>query len=175
MPCNGRRWRRRGWIQRRLTRSRCQRNTVAGVTIRFSRQAWDSNPASAANTARSAHDSRGPLTWRRSTATHAGGPGFPRSSIVCSGPAIRTRPPAVGRSDRAVVPSRLVIMPDGHWLVMPQVSTVDDLFGTHTVRTRSTGARPARRSTCCPTAPGYRCRWPYRPPTPTTPTASSPW
>jgi len=24
-------------------------------------------------------------------------------------------------------------MPDGHWLVMPQVSTVDDLFGTHTL------------------------------------------
>lgn len=25
------------------------------------------------------------------------------------------------------------MMPDGHWLVVPQVSTVDDLFGTHTL------------------------------------------
>jgi hypothetical protein len=34
------------------------------------------------------------------------------------------------------VPLRLAIMPDGHWLVMPQVSTVDDLFGTHRVGNR---------------------------------------
>jgi hypothetical protein len=35
--------------------------------------------------------------------------------------------------------------------------------------TRSIEARPARRSTSCPTAPACRCQWPYRPPTPTTP------
>jgi hypothetical protein len=39
------------------------------VTIRCSWQAWDSNRGSAANTARSAHDRRGRLTWRRSTVT----------------------------------------------------------------------------------------------------------
>jgi hypothetical protein len=40
---------------------------VAGVTIRCSRQAGDSNRVSAANTARSAQDNRGLLTWRRNT------------------------------------------------------------------------------------------------------------
>jgi hypothetical protein len=42
---------------------------VLGVTIRCGRQVWDSSRASAANTARSAQDRRGLLTWRRSTAT----------------------------------------------------------------------------------------------------------
>jgi hypothetical protein len=125
--------RRRGWIQRRVTRSRCRRNTVSGVTIRCIRQAWDSNWVSAANTARSAYDSRGRLTWRRSTATSCRSTRISAFSIVRSGPAIRTRPQAVGRSDRAVVPSRLAIMPDGHCPVTPQVIAVDDLFGTHTL------------------------------------------
>lgn len=39
------------------------------VTIRCTWPAWDSNRISAANTARSAQDSCGLLTWRRSTAT----------------------------------------------------------------------------------------------------------
>jgi hypothetical protein len=52
----------------RFTRSPCYRTMVAGVTIRCSRPAWDSNQASAANTARSAQDRRG-LTWRHNTAT----------------------------------------------------------------------------------------------------------
>jgi hypothetical protein len=59
----------RGWVQCWVTRSRCHRNTVAGVTIRCNRPAWDSHRISAANTARLAQDSRGLLTWRRSTAT----------------------------------------------------------------------------------------------------------
>jgi hypothetical protein len=59
----------RGWVQRRFTRSRCHRKMVAGVTMRFRRQMGDSNRVSAANTARSAHDSRGLRTWRRNTAT----------------------------------------------------------------------------------------------------------
>jgi hypothetical protein len=42
---------------------------VAGVTIRGNRQAGDSDRVSAANTARSAQDSRGLLTWRRNTVT----------------------------------------------------------------------------------------------------------
>jgi hypothetical protein len=58
-----------GWLQRRFTRSRCHRKMVAGVTIRCSRQAGDSNRVRAANTARSAQDNRGLLTWRRNTAT----------------------------------------------------------------------------------------------------------
>ena len=59
----------RGWVQRCFTKSRCHRKIVAGVTIRCSRQAWDSNLVSAANIARSAQDSRGLLTWRCNTAT----------------------------------------------------------------------------------------------------------
>jgi hypothetical protein len=47
--------------------SRCHRRIVPGVTIRFSRQVWDSNRVSAVNTARSAQDSRSLLTWWRST------------------------------------------------------------------------------------------------------------
>jgi hypothetical protein len=40
--------RRRGWVQRCSTRSRCHRKIVAGVTIRCSRQAGDSSRVSAA-------------------------------------------------------------------------------------------------------------------------------
>ena len=61
--------RRGGWVQRRATRSRCQRKIVARDTIRCSRAAWDSsraawdsNRARAANTARSAQDKCGLLT-----------------------------------------------------------------------------------------------------------------
>jgi hypothetical protein len=54
-----------------LTSARCHRKIVLGVTIRGSRQVGDSSRVSAANTARSAHDSRGRLTWQRSTATSA--------------------------------------------------------------------------------------------------------
>jgi hypothetical protein len=36
--------RRRGWVQCCLTRSRCHRKIVPSVTIRCSRQAWDSKP-----------------------------------------------------------------------------------------------------------------------------------
>jgi hypothetical protein len=61
--------RRRGWIQCCLTRSRCHRKIVAGMRIRCSWQAGDRSRVSAANTARSAHDSRGLRTWRRNTAT----------------------------------------------------------------------------------------------------------
>jgi hypothetical protein len=42
---------------------------VAGATMRCRRQTGDSNRVSAANTARSAQDSRGLLTWRRNTVT----------------------------------------------------------------------------------------------------------
>ena len=40
-------------------------------------------------------------------------------------------PRAARRGDRAVVPPRLTIMPDGHRRAMPQVTAVDELFGTH--------------------------------------------
>jgi hypothetical protein len=88
--------RRRNGIQRWVTRSRCRRNTVAGVTIRCWSAAWFSNRLSAANTARSAHGSRGRRTWRRNAATSAGGPDSPRSSIVRYGPGARTRPLPAG-------------------------------------------------------------------------------
>jgi hypothetical protein len=47
----------------------CTNPTLIGVTIRCNRHAPDSNRVNAANTARSAQDSRGLLTWRRNTAT----------------------------------------------------------------------------------------------------------
>ena len=42
-------------------------------------------------------------------------------------------PRAAGRSDKAVVPPRPTIMPGGHPQAMPEVITVDELFGTHRV------------------------------------------
>jgi hypothetical protein len=69
---------------------------VAGVTIRCWSAAWFSNRLSAANTARSAHGSRGRRTWRRNAATSARGPDSPRSSIVRYGPGARTRPLPAG-------------------------------------------------------------------------------
>jgi hypothetical protein len=53
----------------RLAKPRCQRNTMTDVTIQYSRQAWENNPASAANTTRSTQDRRALLTWRRNTTT----------------------------------------------------------------------------------------------------------
>jgi hypothetical protein len=53
----------------RLTKPRCQCNTMAGVTIQCSRDAWENNPAGAANTTRSAQDRRALLTWRHNTTT----------------------------------------------------------------------------------------------------------
>jgi hypothetical protein len=42
-------------------------------------------------------------------------------------------PPAAGRSDAAVAPPRLTIMPDIHRRVALLVTAVDELFGTHRV------------------------------------------
>jgi hypothetical protein len=53
----------------RLTKPRCQHNTMANVTIQCSRHAWENNPAGAANTTRSAQDRRDLLTWRHNTTT----------------------------------------------------------------------------------------------------------
>ena len=56
----------RGYVQRRLTRSACQRRSVRGVTTRDSwrRCAVESRRVRAASTARPAQVSRGDLTWR---------------------------------------------------------------------------------------------------------------
>jgi hypothetical protein len=56
----------RGWVQCHRTRRACQRTWVRGETInrRFRRWLPGSSRASAASTARSAHDSLGVLTWR---------------------------------------------------------------------------------------------------------------
>jgi transposase len=59
----------RSTVYRILVRHGCHRKIVAGVTIRCLRQNGDSNRVRAANTARSAQDSRGLRTWRRNTAT----------------------------------------------------------------------------------------------------------
>jgi hypothetical protein len=42
-------------------------------------------------------------------------------------------PSPAGRRDRAVEPPRSAIMPDGHHPATPQVTVMDDQFGTHTV------------------------------------------
>jgi hypothetical protein len=96
--------------------------------MRCSRHAGDSNPVSAANIARSAQDSRSLLTWRRNTVTSW------RSTRIsaffdCALRAQQSQP--AERSDTAVVTPRPAIMPDGHWPEMPQVTAVDDQFGTH--------------------------------------------
>src|SRR5450756_2238015 len=67
----GRPGERRGWVQCRRARSACQRSRVRGELIRRSWRSWlpGSCRASAASTARSAHDSLGFLTCRWRTAT----------------------------------------------------------------------------------------------------------
>jgi hypothetical protein len=57
--------------------------------------------------------------------------GFPHFSILRCGPAVPARPGSAGRSDIAVVAPRPTIMPDDHRPAMPQVTAVDDQFGTH--------------------------------------------
>jgi hypothetical protein len=126
----------RGGVQRRFTRSWCQRTIVAGVTMRCRRQTGDSNRATAANTARSAQDSRGLLTWRRHTATPWRSTRISRSLIVRCGPAVPARPSLVGRLDTAVVPPRPTIMADGHRTTMPQITVMDDQFGAHRIYPR---------------------------------------
>jgi hypothetical protein len=95
--------RHRYWVQRRVTRSRCHRNTVAGVTIRCMRPAG----AAIGSAPRILLD---PPTTVAVAAPgdvirrlHGVAPGSPHSSIVSSGPADRARPQAAGRSDSAVV------------------------------------------------------------------------
>ena len=62
---------RRGYVQRRRTRSACQRSKVCGEMTRRSwrRCPLGSSRASAARIARSAQDSFGVPAWRWSTAT----------------------------------------------------------------------------------------------------------
>src|SRR6185312_4370771 len=55
------------------------------------------------------------------------------SSIWNCGPATRATPRVAETRDRAVVPSRPAIMPEGHGRAMPQTTAVDDQFGTHKV------------------------------------------
>ncbi|WP_285776492.1 N-6 DNA methylase [Microtetraspora sp. NBRC 13810] len=56
-------------VQRRRTRSACQRSSVPGVTNNRRRPAGESSRASALITAQSAHDGRGLATCRRNTAS----------------------------------------------------------------------------------------------------------
>jgi hypothetical protein len=61
--------RRCGYVQRRRTRSRCQRSRVVGWTIKPCQAGRGRSRAKPASTARSAQSTRGRATWRRSTAT----------------------------------------------------------------------------------------------------------
>lgn len=93
----------------------CQRNSVAGVTIQSSRLLWESKRVIATNTAGSTQHRRGLLSPDVVTPRpRSAAQGFPHSSIVNYGPAVRARPPAVGRSDRAVVAPRPAIMTDDY-------------------------------------------------------------
>jgi hypothetical protein len=58
-----------GVVQRRLTRSRCQRSNVSGVTNRWHWRLLGSSRVNAARMARSSQERRGLATCRRSTAT----------------------------------------------------------------------------------------------------------
>jgi hypothetical protein len=60
--------------------------------------------------------------------------GFPRSWIVCCGPAVPAGPGSAEGSDTAVVPPRPTIMSHGHWPAVPQVTAVEDQFGTPSSR-----------------------------------------
>jgi hypothetical protein len=93
----------------------------------------DSSRVSAANTARSAQDSRGLCTWRRNTVISCRSTrisAFLDCALRASSPA---RPSPVGRSDTAVVPPRSTIMPNHHCPAMPQVTAMDRQVGTHTL------------------------------------------
>ena len=60
---------RRGYVQDRATRSRCQRSRVAGVTRKVLQRSRLRRRARLASTARSVGEYRGRATWRRSTAS----------------------------------------------------------------------------------------------------------
>src|SRR5919199_4445106 len=62
--------------------------------------------------------------------------GSPHLSSMRCEPAVPARPGPARRSDIAVVAPRPTILPDGHSPAMPQVTAVDDQFGTHTSSTR---------------------------------------
>jgi hypothetical protein len=109
---------------------------------------WDSNRVSVANTARSARDRRGRRTWRRNTATSCRSTrisAFFDRELRASSP---TRPSPAGRRDRAVEPPRPAIMPDGRHPATPQVTAMDDQFGTHRGTSR-VSASLARVRLCC--------------------------
>ena len=104
------------------------------MTIRCTWHARDNNRVNAATTARSTQDSRGLLTWRRNTPPRGAARGSPHLSSMRCEPAVPARPGPARRSDIAVVAPRPTILPDSHSPAMPQVTAVDDQFGTHTDR-----------------------------------------
>ena len=121
---------------------------VAGVTMRCRRQTADNNGVKAANTARSAQDSRGLLTWRRNTATSC------RSTRISAffDCALRASSPSQAMSCRKIrYSSRTATVDDhadGHYPGMLQVAAVDGQFGTHKVSNLS----PRWMSYSAPTA-----------------------
>ena len=112
---------------------------VGGVTMRCSRQARDSNRASAANTARSAHDSRGLLTWRRNPATSW------RSTRISAffDCALRASSPSQAMTCRKIRYNSRTATTDDHArpppFSDPQVTAVDGQFGTHKVPPPASG------------------------------------
>jgi hypothetical protein len=104
---------------------------VAGVTIRCSRHTRDSNRVKAANTARSAQDSRGLFTWRRNTVTACLSTRI-STFLDC---ALRASSPSQAITCRKIrYSSRTATIddqPNHHCLAMPQVTAMDGQFGTH--------------------------------------------
>jgi hypothetical protein len=121
---------RRGWVQRCVTKSRCHRKIVAGVTIRGSSQARDNSRVSAANTARSTHDSCDRLTWRRNTATSCRRTrisAFFDRELRASSPSQATRCRKTRYSNRSATAGDHARQ---HCPPTQQVSVMDDQFGT---------------------------------------------
>jgi hypothetical protein len=69
LSAGGRPGRACGYVQCRVTSSRCQRSSVAGVTKNVDQRGRGSSRASTASTTRSAGWRSGRCTWRRGTAT----------------------------------------------------------------------------------------------------------
>jgi hypothetical protein len=110
----------------------------------------DSHQVSAANTARSAQDKRGLLTWRRNTATSW------RSTRISAffDVELRASNPNQATSCRKIRYSSPTVTADDHARrprpAIPHVSSADDLFCTHNLgRTRSPNAGPAPFAARC--------------------------
>jgi transposase len=120
-----------GWVQRRVTQSRCQRSTAAGMMIRCEQPACVSNRASAANNVRCAQDSRGLLMAAQHGhfVTEHKSLRVPR--VCAASQQSQPRHDLPEDQDTTVVSPGPSLMPDRRCPVMPQVTAMDGQFGTH--------------------------------------------